>query len=278
MKNLSLYLLACIGLLASCSPNNKKENDQASTQAALPYDLSQPTEKYKMPHHLEEISGLSYYKGKQLACINDEKGVVYFYDYQQKNVANEVKFGKTGDYEGVEVVEDEIFVLQSNGIINTFKIEEPYERKIDCSSPDVKEYEGLSYDPQRQMLLLAAKQRIKDRDDVKMIYGYSLPNKSLFKYMGIPESQVADESGNKVFMPSGIAVNPENRDVYILAAQGHKLLVVAKGGIKKALIKLDPSIFKQPEGICFAPDGTLFIASEGDGKAGYILRFQKKSE
>ena len=38
-------------------------------------------------------------------------------------------------------------------------------------------------------------------------------------------------------------------------------------------VALSPDLFKKPEGICFAPDGTLFIASEGDGGNGYILRF-----
>ena len=33
-----------------------------------------------MPQNLKEISGLSFYKDNQLACVNDEKGTVFIYD------------------------------------------------------------------------------------------------------------------------------------------------------------------------------------------------------
>jgi uncharacterized protein YjiK len=32
-------------------------------------------------------------------------------------------------------------------------------------------------------------------------------------------------------------------------------------------------MLKQPEGICFAPEGDLYISSEGRGADGFILRF-----
>jgi uncharacterized protein YjiK len=41
-----------------------------------------------------------------------------------------------------------------------------------------------------------------------------------------------------------------------------------------AMIKLNPKIFRQPEGICFSPDGTMYIASEGDGMEGTLLKFK----
>jgi uncharacterized protein YjiK len=41
----------------------------------------------------------------------------------------------------------------------------------------------------------------------------------------------------------------------------------------KNLTLLKRSIFPQPEGITFSPNGDLFIANEGDGDGGTILRF-----
>ena len=65
--------------------------------------------------------------------------------------------------------------------------------------------------------------------------------------------------------------------MYIIASQGKKLLVLAEDGHKKAIIDLDPSLYTQPEGICFTHQGELFISSEGNGKSGYILQFSPKS-
>jgi len=57
-----------------------------------------------------------------------------------------------------------------------------------------------------------------------------------------------------------------------------KLLILSKDGAKEALVDLSPSLYKQPEGICFTPDGNLFISSEGDGGDGYILKFDYKNK
>jgi len=36
-------------------------------------------------------------------------------------------------------------------MIKSFKIGEAFEREIDCSDPDVIEYEGLGYDPKLEI-------------------------------------------------------------------------------------------------------------------------------
>lgn len=279
MKANNLLLLS-LSLFFGCGNKSSKADTEAnvSEAAVIPYNLNKPSQKYILPKSLDEISGLSFYKDHQLACVNDEEGRVFMYDYQKEAVVDKIKFGKAGDYEGVEVVDNEVFVLKSNGMVHGFKIGEAFERDIDCTHPDVKEYEGLSYDPKKKYLLLAAKERVKSKDDIKMIYAYSLTSKTFFKYIGIPEAKVKGDNGNKDFKPSGIAIHPLNRDIYILASQGKKLLVLADDGHKKALISLDPSLYRQPEGICFSPQGELFIASEGAGQAGYILRFATKGD
>jgi uncharacterized protein YjiK len=212
-------------------------------------------------------------KKSQLACVNDEEGKVFIYDLMKKEVVEKIPFGKDGDYEGIEVVDNEVFILKSNGKINSFKIGEAYERTIDCSDPDVIEYEGLGYDPKNKRLLLAAKERVKDKDDKKMIYAYDFDRKVLFKNIAIPQEQITDKANGKDFRPSGIAVNPLTGQYFILASDGKKLLVLSEDGKKEALISLNPKFFKQPEGICFSPEGVLYISSEGKDGDGYILAF-----
>lgn len=275
-------LVACcfLGNISCGKPKQQQEEKvEVTADFPLPYNLNEPTERYELPKKLREISGLSYYKGTQLVAVNDEEGVVYFFDYKSGKIVNEISFGKAGDYEGIEVVGDEIFILKSNGKIKSFKVEEAFEREIDCTDPDVVEYEGLAYDAKQNYLLLAAKERIKEVDDRKVIYAYDLKKKTFFKSIVIPENQVAGDTKNKDFRPSGIAIHPKTGETFIVASVGKKLLVLASDGKKETLVNLDKELYYQPEGICFAPNGDLFISSEGDKKddvKGYILRFAHK--
>ncbi len=278
MKNFKILLLF-ITLFYACEPKkkNKEQNETAILQNInLPYDFENPTEKYDLPDKLKEISGLSYYKKNQLVCVNDEQGKIFIYDINEKKIVDKIPFGKDGDYEGVEVVGDEVFVLNSNGKLKGFKIGIAFEREIDCSEPEVIEYEGLGYDAKSKYLLLIAKERTKDVDDKKMIYAYDFDRKVLFKHIAIPQEQVKDEANGKDFKPSGIAVHPKTGQTFIIASDGKKLLVLSEKGQKEALISLNPKTYRQPEGICFSPDGDLFISSEGKDGNGYILRFVSK--
>jgi uncharacterized protein YjiK len=278
MKNFKVLIL-CVTLFYACEPKKKSQEQNETTiiqNADLPYNFENPTEKYDLPDKLKEISGLSYYKKNQLVCVNDEQGKIFIYDIKEKKIVDKIPFGKDGDYEGVEVVGDEVFVLNSNGKLKGFKIGVAFEREIDCSEPEVIEYEGLGYDAKSKYLLLVAKERTKDVDDKKMIYAYDFDRKVLFKHIAIPQEQVKDEFNGKEFKPSGIAVHPITGQTFIIASSGKKLLVLSEKGQKEALISLNPKIYRQPEGICFSPDGQLFISSEGKDGDGYILRFVGK--
>jgi uncharacterized protein YjiK len=271
-------LFFCLTLLYACEPKKKSQDKSETTtfqNINLPYNFEEPTEKYVLPDKLKEISGLSYFKNNQLVCVNDEVGKIFIYDINEKKIVNNIPFGKDGDYEGVEVVGDEVFVLKSNGKLKGFKIGEAFEREIDCSEPEVIEYEGLGYDPKSKRLLLVAKERVKSVDDKKMIYAYDFDRKVLFKHIVIPQEQVTDDANGKDFKPSGIAVHPKTGQTFIIASNGKKLLVLSEKGQKQALVSLNPKIYRQPEGICFSPDGDLFISSEGKDGDGYILRFSK---
>ena len=278
MKQFKILLL-CVTFFYACEPQKKKKEQRETTtfeNVNLPYDFENPTEKYNLPDKLKEISGLSYYKANQLICVNDEQGKIFIYDLQERKIVEKIPFGKNGDYEGVEVIGNEVFVLRSDGKLKSFKIGEAFEREIDCSEPEVIEYEGLGYNPKSNYLLLVAKERIKDVDDKKMIYAYDFDRKILFKHMAIPEEQVRDEANGKDFKPSGIAVHPKTGQTFVIASSGKKLLILSEKGQKEALISLNPTIYQQPEGICFSPNGDLFISSEGKEGEGYILRFGVK--
>ncbi|MBO0952232.1 SdiA-regulated domain-containing protein [Fibrella forsythiae] len=280
MKHLPLILL--LASLSACQPGQKKQDETAAqsvVNAPLPYDLANPTQRHKLPDDLREISGLSYYKPGRLACVQDELGVVFIYDLGKKAIADEHILGKNGDYEGVEYVGKKLYVLRSDGELYEMEPTDgikiiggsPQTRHIKIDLPGKNDMEGLGYDPQLEALLLATKDG-KGTD--KIIYFYSLKTKALFQGIVLKQAdlQAFDPSINE-FKPSGIAVHPKTREYYILSSAAHRLAVVAPNGKVKSLVPIDDKALPQPEGICFAPDGTLYISSEGDGKKGIILAF-----
>ncbi|MFD2521505.1 SdiA-regulated domain-containing protein [Emticicia soli] len=264
--------------LSACGPSKteNKEEKNAETSVTPAYDFTHPAQEMKLAKSLKEISGLSYYKDNLLMCINDEEGKVFIYDFAKEAIIDEIKFGKAGDYEGIELVGEQVFVMKSNGKIKVLSLKNDSEREIDCTNEDVVEYEGLGYDASTNSLLIATKEHTKTKDQEKMIYSYSLAKQELNKRLIITKNMVTGQNGKADFRPSGIAVHPLTNDIYIVASQGKKLLVLTKEGAKKSLIELDDKLFRQPEGICFTPDGNLYIASEGGDKKGYILSFMYK--
>ena len=279
MKQLLPILL--LTTLFACQPGKKKPVETAAppvVNAPLSYDLANPTQRHKLPNDLREISGLSYYKPGRLACVQDELGVVFIYDLSRKAIVDEHVFGKDGDYEGVEYVGNKLYIMRSDGELyemtptDGVKIlgNSPETKHIKTDLPGKPDMEGLGYDPKLEALLLATKDG-KGTD--KIIYFYSLPNKMLFQGIVLKQADLQTfENSTGEFKPSGIAVHPQTRDYYVLSSAAHQLAVLAPNGKVKSLVSLDEGALPQPEGICFAPDGTLYIASEG--KKGIILEFK----
>jgi hypothetical protein len=83
---------------------------------------------------------------------------------------------------------------------------------------------------------------------------------------------VADPYAN--FRPSGIAIHPLTEEIYIISSIGKLMIVLDRDGFILDVQALDPNLFRQPEGICFSPDGELYISNEGMGGRGYILKFK----
>jgi uncharacterized protein YjiK len=269
MKIPHIAILAIICFLSAC--NSKKGSDTSENQS-LSYDLKKPTRRFTLPPDLEEISGLSYFKDNQLLCVQDEKAVAYIYDLKKEQVADSSVFGGYGDYEGIEWANNEIYALKSNGDLYHF---EPFSKEIARTPMDLPgkvELEGLAYDSQTNRLMLAVKEGGKK--DEKVVYMYDIKSKVVFKGLTIKDKTL-NEAGVDAhkFRPSGLAVHPKTGDFYFLTSIGKMIVVVNRKGHIVATEALDPKLYRQPEGICFAPDGTLYIASEGAGKPGYILEF-----
>jgi uncharacterized protein YjiK len=253
---------------------------KSSVSKHFPYDLNSPDKKYFLPEKLREISGLSCLPNDQLACVQDEKGLLFIFDIKTEQIVKELKFGKTGDYEGVEVIENKVYVIKSNGEISVFDInaENGKTEKIVTPLQTRNDVEGLGYNYQNNSLLIAC----KGKPDVngnnfsgRSVYEYSLTER---KFNDIPLLNLTTEDlnieTNKV-KPSGIAMHPGTGQIFLLTSSG-LFFIYEKNKLLETHV-LEPSVYTQAEGICVSDKRTLFISSEGQNGKGYILRFDPKN-
>lgn len=256
------------------------------------YKLNEPDNEFLLPYSLAEVSGLSFLEPRSLMMIEDENGKVYEYDLHYREVINGIKFEKRGDFEGLEAVDDDIYVLRSDGNLYRMKYTTRTEvdaEKIETPLRAANNVEGLGYDPEKKMLLLACKEAASYTDQEiagHAVYGYSISRQ---QFLERPLFVITDEQieaflekakghkygqGRIKFKPSGIAYHPIEKRYYILASTGKLILVVEKDGSLVASYPVYSSVLNQPEGICFGSNGDLFISSEGEGSRGYVLRFK----
>ena len=239
--------------------------------------------KWEMPKQLLEISDLSYIDEQRFACVQDELGTIFIYNTASSKVEKEIPFGGVGDYEGLAVVGENVWVLRADGKL--FEVS-----NINAPKPAVKEYgthltmkqdsEGLCYDKKNNRLLIAIKGAELDTEDYKGIYAFDLASKKMdqqpvFKIDLLNEVFQSNGSGKKKkgsINPSGIVIHPLNGDMYITDGRDSKLLITDADGSIRKLYQFNRKEFAQPEGIAFNSAGDLFIANEGTKQPGNILQ------
>lgn len=254
------------------------------------YDLQNPKQRWDLPKDLEEISGLSYFKGDQLACIQDEDGVLFIFSLTKNEIVRQEKFAGKGDYEGVETIGNDVYVLKSNGKVYHFSLSNPEIDKIheiETHLSGKNDTEGLGFESNLMELLIACKEdpgtKKVDLDKGRSIYKIDLPDRDFKKkprfiidgksYNNMLDANDLSKKKHKPFKPSGVAVHPQSGFIFVIGTVGKMLAVLNPDGDLVNLVPLDPELFRQPEGICFSPNGDLYISSEGRGKKGYILKF-----
>jgi len=258
-----------------------KNEDPAARELMIP--VITVTKKWEMPKQLLEISDLSYIDDKRIACVQDELGTIFIYNIVSSSVEKEIPFGAMGDYEGLAVVGETVWVLRSDGKL--FEV-----NNINAAKPIVKEYktqltikqnsEGLCYDKKNNRLLIAIKGAEPGTENYKGIYAFDLSSKKMdqqpvFKIDLLNKAFETNGSGKKKkasMNPSAIPIHPLNGDIYITDGRDPKLLIMDAAGAIKKLYQLNTSEFAQPEGITFNLAGDLFISNEGTKRPGNILQ------
>lgn len=318
--HLKLFFLLLIFALAaeSCTPAGSERQKQAekirkgagaalvegskvaamnSTKYSLAYALNDISAELRLSTELKEVSGLSLSSdGVHLLAVNDEQGKVFFLDKKRGRILRELSFGEPGDYEGLEMVGNTIYVVRSDGVI--YEIEfagkaDPVTKTHYTSLNADYDVEGLGYDRANRRLLVACKGKAGEGEafeDKRGIYAFSLDSMKLSEepvFLLSEDIAVAEEAFREAwwsdalaghFVPSAIAVHPITGHIYILSSKGkaRAILVMKPSGELLSMRELDKDPFNQPEGICFESDGTMYISTEAKGKRGKgrVFRFE----
>lgn len=272
--------------LLNMNPNTILDHLSRGTQAVgqrkislANYDLKVETATHwKLPGHLEEISGLAMTLDNQLMAHNDEKAVIHEIDYQNGEIVKafqlaDIKNPENDDFEGIATVNDQVYLVTSSGRI--------YEGSRGAEGESVLyniyatgvgrdyEIEGLAYDATQQALLLMCKDaRRADLKEQLVIYHWSIDEKQLIEdaHIVIPVIEFTRYIGGKEFQPSGIERHPVSGNYFVLAAGQKAIAEITTGGQVVAAKQFPAQWHRQPEGITFAADGTLIIADEGSGR------------
>jgi hypothetical protein len=274
---LLLIFLNLLVLIMGC-----KSKDTSSYPNPPGYDFSKPY-VYKLPSILDEISGVIYYsKDSGIFAIQDEKGWLFKIHLKTPLEVERWKFSNGGDYEDLALVDSNFFVLKSKGIIekfNFFSADSITIQSFKIPENVKNEFETLFYDSTLHKLIAICKNCEDDTKSEVNSWAFDPLTDSFSSSFTIQTSKIREQLGEKEktrFKPSAAAIHPLTGELYIIASVNKALVILNKDHTVKNSYKIDPALFKQPEGLTFTKKGDLIISNEAaeKGTAADILFFK----
>lgn len=249
-----------------------------------------------IPRELKEISGISFVNDSVVVAVQDETGVLYFYDVYKKAIVRQYPFAKAGDYEDVAVAGNTVYIVNSSGTIfriDNFRTKPSPVIRYDTPLTEKNNIEGLAWDKRNNRLLLAAKDDGLGHPTDKEIYtfdvatgkldttpAYSIRLKDIEAFFTGDELEEASKKflkvlGNnkltQVFRTSAIAVHPTTGELYVLTSLNNMIAVLSADGSVRRIIELTGRDHSQPEGLAFTSDARLFVSNESNGRKANII-------
>lgn len=264
MKPKSITAIIIIVIIALCSyfVFLKKQK--------LTYTFNSPTSKVILPEILHEISGLTLVSDSTIACVQDEKGIIFIYNFIANKIISKYYFAPDGDYEGITKVNNSFFILRSDGVLIEVENYHDENSKVNeyFTSIPAKDNEGICYDKKNNQLLIASKSKILKGSDFKTkrgVYTFNLSTKKVNKQpLFVFDTDDFNQQKKEVkFKMSGIAIHPITQEIYILSASDYLLFVFNENGEFQSSISLNSKIYNKAEGITFLNNGDLLISNEG---------------
>ncbi len=270
----------------SCASQDHDAVYQSYSRDLVPFTINAPDDSFELPGRLREISGLSWAEGS-LAAVEDEHGRIYLLDPLSGQIANEYTFKSSGDFEGIEYVDGRYYVMRSDGKLYVVMIRDGKVTETSDYETGLKkrnDVEGLGVYHASFIAACKGSAEVGD-NDVKGRAAYLLDNDLEVmednpftvkekEIQTLVRERLPDVKINE-FDPSGIAIDSRTGHIWIISAD-RILCVLDEEGRLLEVVLLDRKLFRQPEGICFGPEGELYISSEGDGKKALLHRFIRK--
>ncbi len=273
---LSVALLLLTILDVACTDRPAAGGPPEAPAQPPPYDFARPDTIFNLPPALLEISGLSMRPDGRLAAIFDEDGILFTLDPTSGAVVDQRRFNGAGDYEGVEVVDSLTWILRSNGSLHAVPMDGGEVEEFNTALRAACDAEGLGYDPIGNDLLIACKENPgPNLPGVRAIYAFDLDTRELSTGPVLLIHRSAVDAAEQ-FKSAAIAVHPETRRVYVLSSVRKALLILNPRGPLESVTSLPAALYPQPEGIAFAPDGTLYISNEGVDGPATLMRFSPR--
>lgn len=285
IRNATLLIIIA---LASCNNpivSDKDASDHPSSKVIFPIKNS----VHELPPELNEISGITFLSDTVLVAVQDEEGILYYYNLRQNKVIKKQTFGGAGDYEDLAKAGNDMYVITSEGVltqIKNFESTSPVVTNIATPFSKKNDIEGMAYDSRNHRLLIAPKELGLDQNKTtKQIYGFDLKTMKFnpqpvfsillddisaqFEGDALEESSkkflkaIGNQNMNKVFRSSAITVNDKTGEIFVLSSLNGLIIILNPKGVMDKIIQFSGVEYKQPEGIAFAPNGKLYISNEG---------------
>ena len=271
----------CIGSFTTCDSLGKKKNFENTDM----YDLANP-KVITLPEELDEISGITYYaKDTSVFAIIDEAGYLFKIPIKNPKAFRKWEFDKKRDFEDIVLVDSTFYVLISNGNIESIRFDNDkiFTEISDFSknSKAVTEFETLLVEKDTGRLIIMCKTCDADPKTSfsSFSYNYRDSSKSYEPHIVFDMSPMAQDINiDKRLKASAAAINPVTDEIYIISSVLKLLVITDIQGVFKKAIKLDPGIYKQPEGMTFTREGDLIISNEfaEDGFGNLLILKNKK--
>jgi hypothetical protein len=290
-----LYLL--LSLLFLWGINDQIRQRGRELKGGSDYDLSAPDRIYTLPPVLQEVSGLTAINASTVACIQDEYGIVFFYDLNENEVKRTLVFGTEGDYEDITRAGGTLYVIRSDELLVEIRnyVSEVFETASHLAKMPGSNAESLCYDRNEDRLLMMPRE-VSDNDknskNIRFIYAFDLRTKEMSEdpVISLDKKKIGEfamehdidvpmkgKKGEKKpdvrIKTSAIAINPVSSGLYVLSGPEKLLFVFDMNGKIEWIEKLDKDLFPQPEGITFLVNGDMIISNEGRNKVPTLLRF-----